>query len=123
MGIFVNKVNDEIRAEATVALAFTRRSFSAAEAVRSVPIASGDQTLKKRMLGAFCYRNVAAIYEGQNSQGVIVAHVSRNIAGDDADPFHIDFGRINGEKDGEGVVGSGVGIYDDFLRRLIGGRP
>jgi hypothetical protein len=74
------------------------------------------------MLGAFCHRNIAAIYEGQNSQGVIEAHVGSNIAGDNADPFYIEFWRVDGEKDCEGVVRSGVGIYDDFLQGLIGGR-
>ena len=118
----MNEIDDEVGTEAMVALAFTRRSFGAAEAVRSVPIGSGDEALKKRMLGAFRYRNVAAIYEGQNSKGVVVAHVGGNIAGDNADPFYIQFGRIDGEKDGEGIVGAGVGINDDFLRRLIGGR-
>ena len=117
----MDEIDDEIRAEAMITLALARGSFGAAQAVGSVPIRSGDKALQKRMLGAFCNGNVATIHEGQDSQGIVEAHIGGDVASYDANSLYIYFGRIDGEEDGESVVGARIRIDEDLLGRLARG--
>ncbi len=111
----VNHLDDQVGTEARVGFAFAGGQLDVGEAVRAVPEFGGDQLLKQRMLGAAGDGNVAAIGEGGELQGVFQALLRGHIAGDDGESADIQFRRIQGEKNGERVVGAGVGIDDYFL--------
>jgi hypothetical protein len=81
-----------------------------------VPELRGDQLLKKWMLGSGGDGNLAAVGQRYHAERIVEAlgcsYVSRNY-GDAAD---IELLRMQSEHHGQGVVGSGIGVEDNFFR-------
>jgi len=79
-----------------------------------VPELGGDQLLKERMLSAGGDGDVTAIGQGDHAQGVIETLLGSDVSGDDGDRADVEFGGIEGEHDGHGIVGARVGVDDDL---------
>jgi hypothetical protein len=113
----VDELDDEIGGEARVGMAAAGRKLDIGEAVAAIPEPGGDEFPEKRMERARGDGNVAAAGEGGELEGVFEALAGGDVAGDDGDGLNLEFGRMQGEKDGESIVGAGIGINDDFAGR------
>jgi hypothetical protein len=80
-----------------------------------VPELSGNELLKQRMLGAASDRDVAAVGQGNESEGVLETLRRGHVSGDYRDGANLELRRMEGEHEGHGVVGAGVGVKDNLL--------
>ena len=72
--------------------------------------------MEERVLRAAGDGNVAAIGEGDHAKSVLKALARGDVAGDDSDGAEVELWGIEGQHEGHGVVGPGVGVEDDFFR-------
>ena len=84
-----------------------------------MPVLRGNQFLIQRMLRPCRDRNVAASGERNNLQCVFQSLPCIDVARHNRKRFHLEFGRIQGQKDSHGIIRTGIGINDDSLRRAL----
>ncbi len=74
-----------------------------------------DQLLKERVLGSGGHGDIAAVGKRNHAQRILQTHLGGNVAGNDRDRADVEFGRVEREHQGQGVVGAGVGVENDLL--------
>ncbi len=87
----MHHLDNQIGAEAGVYFAFAGRQFDIGETVFTVPELSGDQFLKKRVLRSGCYRDVAAIGQGDHAQRIFQPLLRADVAGHDGNGADVEF--------------------------------
>ena len=112
---FVHHLDDQVRPEARICFAFARGQIHVGQPVCAVPQLRCDQLLKKRMLRAACYRDVAAIGERSQLQRVFQSLLGGHVAGDDRQRAHVQFRRIHSQQNRQRVIRAGVCINNYFL--------
>ena len=118
----VNHFDDEVGGEPRVGLALARGEFDVGKAVLAVPELGGDELLRERMLGAVGDGNIAAVGERDHAESILETLRLDYVSGHDGERTDVEFGRVEREHDGHGVVGAGVGIDDDFFGCGEGGK-
>src|SRR5690242_11325782 len=116
MGRSVYQLDDEVRSKARIDFAFAGWQFDVRQAILSMPELSGDEFLKQWMLRPRRNWNVTTIRERNHPQRILEPLYRRHIAGNDRDGAHVQLWRVKREHQRHCVVGSGVGIENDFLR-------
>ena len=116
----VHHLDDEVRPEARIHFAFAGRQFDVGQTILAVPELGRDELLKERMLRPGGDRNVAAVGERNHPQRILQALTGGHVSGDHGDGAHIQFGRIQRQHQGQGVVGTGIGVENDLLGRRRG---
>ena len=71
------------------------------------------------MLRAGGYGYVAAICYADQFKGVFQPLLAVDVAGNYGERFDFEFGRVQGQEDGHGIVGAGIGVDDDALLRSL----
>ena len=112
--IGVDHFNDQVGSPALVNFALARWEVNVAHAVFAVPELRSDLLLKEGMLRASGNGNITTIGEGNEAESVFKALRSGDVSGNNGECADIEFGGVEGQHDGHGVIGAGIGIYDDF---------
>jgi hypothetical protein len=118
----VDQLDDEVGPVTRVDFAFAGGKLDIGEAIFAMPEFSGDELLKKRLLGASGDGNVATIGERNHTKRVLKALFGGDIAGNYGNGANIELGRIEREHESHGIIGAGIGVKDDFLADCGGGR-
>ena len=111
----MDHLNDQVGAETRIGFTFGGREVDVGEAVGAMPELGGDEFLKQRVLRAAGDGDIAAIGERSQLERILQTLFGFHVTGDDGKGAYVKFGRSEREHDGDGVIGAGVGIDDDFL--------
>jgi hypothetical protein len=74
----------------------------------------------QRGLGPGVHRDVVTAAQLAGVERVLHRELERDVAGDDADPDHVDVGVAERDDEGDRIVGGGVGVDEERTHRSAG---
>ncbi len=113
----MHHLDDQVWSEMRIHFALAGRQFDIRQSILAMPELSRNEFLEERMLRPGRDGNIASIRQGNHAQRIFQSLTGGHVSRDHGDGAYVQFRRIQRQHQCQRVVGTGIGVEDDFLGR------